>query len=286
MESKANYTVVGLTVLILFAGLLSATLWLSVGFDRKRYDIYTVYLPEPVSGLSDDSPVKFNGVKVGLVHKIELNQVDPQQVKVQLLIEEATPITTSTQATLITQGITGNTYLGLSASSPTLFPLQKTPGEPYPIIPYKPSFYSQLEKNINNLSLGFSRVFSKSNARALKKTLINLEEISDAIAKNSENIDKMMRDLPVLVHDLKIGVKKFNGMADHLSSAGKQVSLTMKAGKNSIDKFSQQAIPPMVLLLDRLDLITANLEKVSAQMRQNPAVVIRGSAPPQPGPGE
>ena len=286
MESKTNYTIVGLIVLILGAGLLSAGLWLSVGFDRKKYDMYTVYMREAASGLSDDSVVKYNGVKVGLVNKIELNQFDPQQVKIQLKIEDGTPITTSTHATLINQGITGTTYLGLSASSPSLFPLQKTPGEPYPVIPYKQSFFSQLEKNINDVSIGIKRIFDKENSRALKQTLINLQKVSDVIANNNHNLNQTLQDLPILINNLKTSVNKFNAMATDMSDAGKHVSVTMQAGKNSIDKLSQQAIPPVVLLLQRLDIIAANLEKVSTQMRQNPSVVIRGNTPPKAGPGE
>lgn len=286
MESKTNYTFVGLIVLILSAGLLSAGLWLSVGFDRKEYDIYTVYVREAVSGLSDDSIVKYNGVKVGVVNKIELNQFDPQQVKIQLKIEEGTPITTSTRATLISQGITGTTYLGLSASSPSLFPLQKTPGEPYPVIPYTPSFFSQLEKNLNDVSVGIKRIFDKENAQALKKALGNLEKVTDVIAENNENLNKSLQDLPQLLNGLKVSIRKFNLMADDMGSAGKDVSITMQAGKNTIDKLSQQTIPPIILLIQRLDTIAANLEKVSAQMRRNPSVIIRGNTSPKSGPGE
>ena len=286
MESKTNYTVVGLTVIILAAGLLAAALWLSIGFDRKKYDLYTIYAGEAVSGLSEDSAVKYNGVKVGLVNKIELNQFDPQQVKIQIKIEEGTPVTISTHATLINQGITGTTYLGLSASSPSPFPLQKIPGEPYPVIPYKPSFLSQLEKNINDVSVGIKRIFDKENARAIKKTLANIQAVTEVMAKNNENFHKSLKNLPELISDLKTSVNKFGAMAEHRSTAGKQVSVTMKAGKNTIDKISQQTLPPLVGLLQRMDLIAANLEKVSAQMRQNPAVVIRGNTPPKSGPGE
>ncbi len=286
MESKTNYTIVGLTVLILTAGLLSAGLWLSVGFDQKKYDIYTVYVNEAVSGLSDESAVKYNGVKVGLVNKIEINQFDTQQVKIQLKIEQGTPITISTHATLINQGITGTTYLGLSASSPSLFPLQKTPGEPYPVIPYKPSFLSQLEKNIHDVSVGIKRIFDKQNARSVKKSLANMQAVTDVIAKNTDSLHKSLQELPVLINELKASVSKFSTMAGNMSAAGKQVTVTMKAGRVAVDKISQQTLPPMVLLLHRLDLIATNLEKVSADMRQNPAVVIRGTTPPKPGPGE
>ena len=286
MESKTNYTIVGLVVLILAAGLLSASLWLSVSYDRKKYVTYTVYVPEAVSGLSEDSPVKFNGVKVGLVNKIELNQFDPQQAKIQLHIEEGTPVTISTHATLINQGITGTNYLGLSASSPTLFPLEKTPGEPYPVIPYKASFFSQLERNINDISIGVTRVFDKENARYLKNSLANMQKLTEVFAANSRNIDKSIQRLPELIKALEVSAIKFNNMAADLSTAGKSVSVTMKAGKTGIDKISQQTLPPVILLIERLDLIAANLEKVSTAMRQNPAVVIRGNTAPQPGPGE
>jgi len=241
---------------------------------------------EAVAGLSEDSIVKYNGVKVGLVDKIELNEFDPQQVKLQLKIEDGTPITISTHAALISQGITGTTYLGLSASSPSLVPLQKTPGEPYPVIPYKASFFSQLEENINDLSVGFKRIFDKENARAIKVSLKNLQKVTDVIAKNDKNIDDSIKSIPLLMNELRSSVKKIKSMADSMSSASKQVSLTMQAGKNSIDKISQQAIPPAVVLLQRLDLIAANLEKVSVELRQNPSVIIRGTAPPKPGPGE
>ncbi len=286
LESKTNFTMVGLTVIILITGLLTAALWLSFGFDRKKYDIYTIYADEAVSGLSDDSIVKYNGVKVGMVNKIELNQFDPQEVKIEIKIEEGTPITTTTQATLINQGITGTTYLGLSATSPSLSPLQKTPGEPYPVIPYKQSFLSQLEKNLTDLSLGIKRVFDKENAEAIKHTLINVQKVSEVVAKNNANINKSLKELPQLISSLEASVGRFSDMSRNMSNAGKHVSIAMSAGKNAIDKISQQTVPPIVLLINRLDSIAANLEVVSSEMRQNPAVVIRGTTPPKPGPGE
>lgn len=286
MESKTNYTLVGLTVLILAAGLLTASIWLSIGFDRKKYNTYLVYAYEAVSGLSEESVVKYNGVKVGNVQKIEINPFDPQQVRIELSIVEGTPITISTKATLINQGITGNTYLGLSATSPSPIPLQKTIGEPFPVIPYKRSFFGQLEKNINDVSTGIKRVFDKENTRAVRKILTNLETVSNVFAENKDDLNKGLKDIPELIESFKNTVIKFRAMSGHMSAAGKQVSVTMKAGKNTIDKISQEALPPMVILLQRLDLIAANLEKVSAEIRRNPSVVIRGAAPPKPGPGE
>ncbi len=307
MESKTNYTIVGLIVLILTAGLLSAGLWLSVGFNQKEYTSYTVYLKESVSGLSVESPVKFNGVQVGYVKEIKLNKNDPRQVELLLNIEKSTPITTSTSATLISQGITGVTYVGLSAGSSELTPLRKMPGEPYPVIPSKPSLLNQLDavlkevaENVGAVSEKAQLIFNEENADNVRKSLANIERITEIIADKGQTIDSSLNNLdvfvanmakaskqfPQLIKDLKTGISKFKSLADNMSAAGKDVSKTMIAGKNTIDQISQQAIPPAVILLRRLNAISANLEKVSNEMRQNPSVIIRGTKTPKLGPGE
>lgn len=286
LESNTNYFMVGLTVLTLVAGLLIFSLWLSTGFDKKSYHFYTVYMSEPVSGLTNDSPVKYNGVKVGFINEIELNKNDPQRVKLTLSVEEDTPITADTKATLISQGITGTTYLGLTASAATSAPLVKAPGEDYPVIPYKPSFFFLLEQNVTEITTGMNRVFDKENALYIKKSLDNIQKISSIIEQNNLNLNESLKNLPILIAEIKNSANQFSKMSHDISAAGFQLSDTMRAGRNSIDKVSQQAIPAAVTLLNRLNLIAANLEKVSSEMRQNPAVILRGSTPPKPGPGE
>jgi phospholipid/cholesterol/gamma-HCH transport system substrate-binding protein len=307
LEAKTNYTVVGVIVLVLIGGLLSTALWLSVGFNQKEYSFYTVYLSESVAGLSEQSPVKYNGVQVGFVKKIQLNTNDPRQVEITLSIEKRIPITTSTNATLISQGITGVTYVGLAAGSSDLAPLQKMDGEPYPVIPAKPSLFNQLDsllkevaENVNKVSAQSQKIFNEKNAQYIQDFLSNIDNVSKVIANSSSNINsgiknmdvfltnlaKVSKEFPETMKDLKKGVNKFNGLASDMSAASKSVSQTMVSGKNAIDQISQQAVPSATNLLNRLNAISANLEKVSNELRQDPSVVIRGTKPPKPGPGE
>lgn len=286
MEPKTNYTVVGVIVLILAAALLSSLLWLSVGFESKTYNTYIVYIDESVHGLGEDSPVKFNGVKVGRVTSIQLDNANPKKIKLLLKIESDVLITTSTHATLVTQGITGTTFLGLNATSSALTPLKKAPDEPYPVIPYTMSFFSLLEENITTIGDSLKHIFDEENTEQLKKILANFEQLSHTIAQNNHNIDTSLRDLPKVMHELTISVRDVGNMAHHMSEASDQVSKTMQAGKQSIESITNQTIPEISTLVRRLDIIAANLEQVSAMMKQNPAVIIRGSAPQKPGPGE
>lgn len=307
MEAKTNYTLVGIVVLLLTTALLSVALWLSVGFNQKEYVKYVVYLHESAAGLSDKAPVKFNGVQVGVVQSIKLSKNDPRQVRLMLNIEKGTPVTTSTSATLISQGITGITYVGLSASSADLTPIQKLPDEPYPVIPAKPSLFNQIDnvlkqvsESVNKVSSQAELVFNTENATKFKQALSNMEQFTSVIAKNSKtinhslnsadvflgNMSKVSRDFPEMVQELKSGVAKFNELATDISDASQSVSATMRSGKNTVNKISNQTLPTTLTLLNRLNAIAANLEQVSNELRQNPAVIIRGTAAPKPGPGE
>lgn len=286
MEKTTNYTLVGLTTLILLTGLLTAGLWLSVGFDKKKHHTYVVYMEENVSGLTDESQVKFNGVKVGMISGIEINKQDPQQVKLYLQIQDGTPITESTQAALISQGITGNNYLGLTAASRSQKLLKALPGEKYPVIAYKPSFFNRLEQTVEELSVNVKELINKKNTENLSKAINNLAKITDTFAKNSKQIEISINKLPKLMTDIQESVAKFSSMSEDVSDASDRFSSTMLAGRNAIDKISQQAIPPTVTLLRRLDIIAANLEQVSNDLRRNPSIIIRGSAPKKLGPGE
>lgn len=300
MEAKANYTVVGLTVVVLTAALITGAIWLSMGFQKKTYHTYAVYMNESVSGLGEESTVRYNGVSVGYVKAIELDKTDPQRVRILLAIEENTPITISTTATLISQGITGVTYVGLSSSSPDLQPLTKLPDEPYPIIPAAPSIFSQLDRalkevtvNINHISKNINQVFTPENLKNLRQTLAHLEKVTDIAVKNEKNLDAsfknadiMLKNLAQASKDLPQVIKNFNITAKNLSNTGKDISQTMISGKTTFNKINQQALPSAVNVLHNLENITANLEKVSALMRQNPSVIIRGTKPPPAGPGE
>lgn len=293
MEAKTNYTIVGAIVLILIGGLLSAGLWLSVGFNQKEYSFYTVYLSESVAGLSEQSAVKFNGVQVGFVKKIQLNTNDPRQVELTLSVESSIPITTSTTATLISQGITGVTYVGLAAGSSDLTPIQRMAGEPFPVIPAKPSLFNQLDsilkevsENVNKVSMQTQKIFNEENARYIRETLANIERVSKVIANNSASINSSIRSMDTFLLNASKASKDFPDTLKELRGGVKKFSSTMTSGQNTLNQISQQAVPSATTLLNRLNTIAANLEKVSNEMRQNPSVVIRGAKPPRLGPGE
>lgn len=272
MESKTNYTIVGLLVVLLTTGIISTSIWLSSGFAPKKYDTYIVYMHEAVSGLSEDAAVKFNGVKVGYVKNILLNHNNPQQVTLTLYIEHDIPITTSTSATLVSQGITGTTYVGLSASSPDLQPLLAKGNEPFPVIPSKASLFNQLDnalkgvsENINEVTIEVKRLFDEENAANLKKILLNLRNFSTMLEESAPQARLLITNL---------------------SKASDKFPLISTQFNSSMSEIVDKTIPSLNQLLLRLNHVAINLEKTSQEIKTNPSVIIRGTTPPKSGPGE
>ncbi len=113
MESKINYVIVGLFVVLLTAGLLGFAYWLASEGGREDYVDYHVYMQESVAGLSADAAVKYRGVDVGTVKRMLLNPDNPEQVLLVLHIKQDTPVTTDTRATIRFYGVTGLGYIEL-----------------------------------------------------------------------------------------------------------------------------------------------------------------------------
>ena len=77
MDNNAQYTSVGLFVVILTASLIIFFFWLSGRTHNENSLIYLTYMSEEVTGLSVQSPVRYNGVPVGFVKSIRLDPDNP-----------------------------------------------------------------------------------------------------------------------------------------------------------------------------------------------------------------
>jgi phospholipid/cholesterol/gamma-HCH transport system substrate-binding protein len=257
MEFRVNYTWVGLFVVVLGVAFVTITLWMTSA-NRKQYDTYLVYMNEAVSGLNVEAPVKFNGVEIGNVAEITLNPHNPQEVRLVLKIVHGTPVTQSTSAKLMAQGITGLTYIGLKAQTPNAPLLTKTPYSPYPIIPSSPSVLVELDTairdvthNLRQISHLFQQTFNKENQVAIGKSLQNITKFTDILAKNSEQF------------------------LDSITLTSQQ-----------LNTLSQQALPDAMQIMQQLNQILGSIQQFSNELPNNPSILLRGKTGAPLGPGE
>ncbi len=143
METRARYVLVGAFTLAAMAGLLGFLLWLAKVEINRAYAQYDIVF-ETVSGLSQDSVVRYNGVDVGKVLSIALDSENPQFVRVRIEVRALTPVRKDTVATLSSQGVTGVSFVALEGGSPMSDPLVAVPPAPVPLIVSQPSIVQEL----------------------------------------------------------------------------------------------------------------------------------------------
>lgn len=258
MESNVNYSIVGAFVVIFTTALILIIFWLSVGLTSKDYNYYLVYMNESVAGLTPDSSVKYNGVDIGSVKKISVNTRNMKQVRILLAIDEQIPIKTDTIATLISQGLTGISYINLSGGSPKAPLLKPRPNKKYPVITTEPSLFFRLDSMIRELGESLTKtsndlqnVLNAENQLAIKNSLAHLDKITGTIAANSEELNASMR-----------------------------------SASHALRAFSSETLPETAITLRDIQKLANNLNAFTTNLEQNPSILIRGRAPAPPGPGE
>lgn len=195
METRARFVLIGLFTVLGFLGMLGFILWLAkVQLDRAyaQYDI----LFGTVDGLSQNAPVRYNGIDVGTVLTIALDRDDPSLVRVRIEVSATTPIRTNTVAKLTSQGVTGVSYVSLEGTSAEADWLRAVPPEPVPVIRSEKSVVQDLMTTAPDLVAEATRLISDvrtfvtpENRAAIAGILANLETATgrlDALATRAE----------------------------------------------------------------------------------------------------
>jgi phospholipid/cholesterol/gamma-HCH transport system substrate-binding protein len=308
MEERVNLVAVGVFVVVLMLTAIASVLYLSGGmYSRKSYDTYLTYMTESVSGLNLNAPVRYRGVEVGRVRAIALAPDNVELVQVTLQIERGTPVKEDTVAMLETQGLTGISYVDLTAGRRDSAPLQARPGEEFPVIRSGASLISRIETSVPTLLAGLSRasdnlnaVLDEDNQRALKRTLADLELLSRTLATRSAAIDAGLADaartarntarfteqLPQLVQRVERSADAFDRMAGQLGAAGSSASGTIDGTRVDLQRFTGETLPELRELVGELRELTATMQRAAEKVERSPSTLLFSQPPSRRGPGE
>ena len=272
METNVSYTIVGAFVLALTTCIILAIIWLSSGLSMDRFMTYEVYMTESVSGLNLDSPVEYNGVNVGSVTSIELDPKNPQVVELLLRIKKSTPITNGTLATLNVKGLTGIGFVALLDKGTNTTPLVAATDQPYPVIKTSPSFFlrvdtalTKLSDSVRHVSDSIRLLLDQENLRSIKESLLNLRDFTATLAANSQQITTILHNA---------------------AAASKQFMPLMQSTNHAMQMFQAQTLPAANEAAGNFSVVGQNLSVFSSELKQNPALLLRGKTPRAPGPGE
>jgi phospholipid/cholesterol/gamma-HCH transport system substrate-binding protein len=308
MDDKVNYALVGSFVLVLGTMLVAAVLWLAAGLgSRQAMDTYQAVIRESVAGLNVDAPVKYLGVNVGKVSRIDIDPHNSQQVRLQFLIARGTPIKRDSLAVLKSQGLTGIAYIELSGGSSGSPPLLAGTDGMVPTIPFKLSLSARLESVLSSVLAEVSHVSDNVNAlfdadtrRDLKATLADTALLAHTLAGQREAISAGLADAarttrltakageqlaPTLAR-VTDSAKAVQQMADAARLASVQAGLAAGAAASSAQQLGSETLPEAAQLMNELNQLSASMRQLSEQTAGSPNSVLVGKPAPSPGPGE
>ncbi len=257
MESRANYAIVGIFVLLFSAGVVFFVFWLGKYGFNDEYDLYKVYTTESVSGLSVDASVKYRGVDVGSVGKISINPKNTKEIVILLKVKKGTPVTKGMKAELKYFGLTGLAYIELTGGKEGAVLLKGKEGK-IPILQTKPSLYTRLDTTLTDVTAKISitldkidKLLNDKNIENISKTIENTKEVTGALKDSKEDIKETISNF------LKIE-KNINSLSDSLKEASKKIS-------SSSDAFKDMSLSIKNNAKEKLDQLLLSVNSVTKQ---------------------
>ena len=242
METKANYVLIGGFTVLTVVFLLLFTLWATKFSTSRDWTSYEVVFNEAVTGLTEGSSVQYNGLGVGTVESLSLDDKDARRVIAILKLRKNTPVKIDTRATISQQGITGVPFILLSGGSPKAAMLEAQPGEDYPIIHATPSALQNISDTATRLVARLDQLMSDENIRHINATLANLQQTTETRAQNRENIAQIL----VNARDASAGLRT-----------------TLATANGTLQGIDQNLVKRLPALLDKLDATISKLDSAA-----------------------
>ena len=254
METKANYVLIGaFTLLVGVFGLLFA-LWAANWSSQREWRNYRIIFNEPVTGLTEGSGVRYNGINVGSIETLSLVPDDPRQVVAVVRLQEDTPIKTDTTAKLSQDGLTGPPFIQLTGGSPGA-PALVAGKDDMPVIRTEPSALQNIADTANRLVARLDKVLSEENVARISNSLASIEKMTGAIGGQEE-------DLRLLVVNAR--------------EASEQLKVTLDTTNGAIERLDRELVRELPAIVDKLDRTLTQLESASTNVN---AMVAENRAP-------
>jgi phospholipid/cholesterol/gamma-HCH transport system substrate-binding protein len=188
METRANYVLIGLFTLVVIAAAFGFVLWFQSLHTTKARSPLRVIFEGPAAGLRNGGSVNFNGIRVGEVISVKLD--NPRRVVALAMIENSAPIRKDTLVGLEFQGLTGVAAISLKGGEEAAPPVPLDE-DGIPVLTADPNRLQDVTEAIRGTLQNINKVVA-DNQDSVKNSLHNLEIFSQSLARNSERIDNVM----------------------------------------------------------------------------------------------
>lgn len=314
METRANYTLIGVFTLAVVVGVFGFVYWFQSFGGTGERAFYRVQFDGSVSGLRTGASVLFNGIKVGEVVDLKLDPKHPKQVVARISVDKVVAVREDTEIGLEFQGLTGISALSLKGGDPDKAPLAGAPTikEDGPLLVAPPGATSDVTQaardalrkvqeliednqkalksailNINSFTAALAR-----NSENVDKTLANIEKFTNALGRNSENIDKTLANIEQFtgalgrnsdrIDRIAAGLEGLTGGPDGKGGDINEAARSIKTLADNLDKRTDELTKYIGSLARTGTRTLTTIDKAAKNFDANPSRLIWGGAPPDP----
>lgn len=309
MSARANYFKIGIFVLAGFFLLAATLIFLGAGNMFRPRLHFETYVDGTVQGVDQGSPVKFRGVQIGRISRVDFcfnvygappgedrkdyvyleMEVDKQVFRgmftedIGPLVEQA--VQQGLRVKLQPQGVTGLNFAELNyVADPAQFPPLKiwwTPENFY--IPSAPGTLTSMVDSLN-------RIMDTVSALDVGRTLRDAEQAMEAFTSMSRKLEgevgglqlaQTSTELRALLADIKTKLDAFP--SDQLGTDAAQVlkslnemSAQMRDAAAKIESSPILSKKAAQIIINDAQAAAANLRELSESLRENPGQLIFG----------
>ncbi len=278
MEPKPKYIVVGLFLIALTAASIGFILWMYGYRGKGEYKTYVILTEESISGIDIGSPVRYKGVNVGKVTKIEIHPKDPNIVVIFMKIKRGIPIGKDTVARIKPIGITGLSYLSLSGGKDREPYMVMINEKSYPMIRLELSEIQRVSRSLPELLANVNQLLVRINKMFSDKNIENFSCILENLKKATSKLEELEEKLKELVEEYHTIGEKAEPLLERLNSLITTLNSTTTTFEMETLKELKRAIRDSRRLIHQMQSLTKKL-------KNNPSILIYGIKG-EKGPGE
>jgi phospholipid/cholesterol/gamma-HCH transport system substrate-binding protein len=307
METRANFVLVGSSVLAAIATIVGFIFWLAHSELTHNEDVYYTYFTGSVVGLSSGSTVRYRGVPVGTVGNIEIDPNNVVQIRVTLKLKPSTPVKTDTIASLEVQGITGGAYIELTGGTQASLPLVAV-DDNVPVIKSENSTLQSVLDDapkvlgkLNQLADSANSVLSADNVKAISETFHHLDSLSaslDSMGPDAKqavtNFNQISGDLhkrlPEIVDTIHQDGASIRDAANGFGKLANDIDAVVAENRAPLRDFTANGLGEVSGLVSNLRALTDTLNRVADHLDRDPQRYLFGGSgggidPSKPLPG-
>lgn len=277
MRMKAGGTsrLVGFCLLAVIAVAFSSVFLLQKQHSNELLTPLRLVFEGSVSGLRSGRDVTFNGIKIGEVRSVKLD--NPQRIVALTMISKLAPIRRDTIVTLKLQGLSGIVAVALEGGAGDASPVDQDE-DGTPLLTAQVRGVQDISQSVQMTKENIVRLVD-DNREAVKNTFANIEAFRDILAENSDHWDSIYAKGQSLIGSNDKPGDRSNHFTEVLNripidKITKEMSRSVASFKELSSNFDKRSA---ALLADKLQM-QADVARAAANLDRNPSRLILGAS--------